>query len=240
MKRRLLSLLLCGIMLFSLCAPSVSAEGQIQDGGQATEADGLGGDHAEDGPDIGHAEGDSGTPCTHEHTGDCYTSVTKCVHVHDETCRPKNGEAEEKASGDEVSEGNAVQAGGEAGETEGCPHVCSGESGCITEELSCRHEHDGECGYSPAMEGNDYGFVGNGCPAPGNGPEQTEVQCICASPCTEENIDRDCPVCGAEGADLALCGGGKNNAPCGCRRAEPNVRASPGGKSESEIGRAHV
>ena len=41
--------------------------------------------------------------------------------------------------------------------------------------------------------------------AAGNG--QTETECICASLCTTEIIEEDCPVCGAENADFALCEG---------------------------------
>ena len=41
--------------------------------------------------------------------------------------------------------------------------------------------------------------------AAGNG--QTETECICASLCTTETIEEDCPVCGAENADFALCEG---------------------------------
>ena len=41
--------------------------------------------------------------------------------------------------------------------------------------------------------------------AAGNG--QTETECICTSLCTTETIEEDCPVCGAENADFALCEG---------------------------------
>ena len=36
---------------------------------------------------------------------------------------------------------------------------------------------------------------------------QIEAECICASLCTAESVDEECPVCGAENADLALCEG---------------------------------
>ena len=41
--------------------------------------------------------------------------------------------------------------------------------------------------------------------AAGNG--QTETECICMSLCTTETIEEDCPVCGAENANFALCEG---------------------------------
>lgn len=36
---------------------------------------------------------------------------------------------------------------------------------------------------------------------------QTETECICTSLCTTETIEEDCPVCGAENANFALCEG---------------------------------
>ncbi len=41
--------------------------------------------------------------------------------------------------------------------------------------------------------------------AAGNG--QTETECICTSLCTTETIEEDCPVCGSENANFALCEG---------------------------------
>ena len=39
------------------------------------------------------------------------------------------------------------------------------------------------------------------------GHGQAETECICTSLCTTETIEEDCPVCGAENADFALCEG---------------------------------
>lgn len=36
--------------------------------------------------DCGYSEGVEGSPCTHEHTEDCYIIETNCIHSHDETC----------------------------------------------------------------------------------------------------------------------------------------------------------
>ena len=41
-----------------------------------------------------------------------------------------------------------------------------------------------------------------------NVPTPDGEKCICTEPCTEEAVNEECPVCGAEGADLSLCEGG--------------------------------
>ena len=38
-------------------------------------------------------------------------------------------------------------------------------------------------------------------------PEPLADECVCTERCTEENVNSDCPVCGAEGADLTQCKG---------------------------------
>ncbi len=64
-RKRLLSLLLCGVLLFSLCFPSELARAQTnQDSGQTTvNAGGLCEHHTEHKPDCGYTEGEPGTPC---------------------------------------------------------------------------------------------------------------------------------------------------------------------------------
>lgn len=47
----------------------------------------------------------------------------------------------------------------EAAQPTECSHVCSVESGCIKQELDCPHEHDDECGYAPAVEGQPCTYV---------------------------------------------------------------------------------
>ena len=79
-----------------------------------------------------------------------------------------------------------------------CGHVCSEESGCITKELNCNHEHDENCGYVPATAGTPCTYVCEIC----NAPVAEEAECICETKCTEEEINEDCPVCSAEGAEL--------------------------------------
>ena len=149
LKKRILSLLLCGAMLFSLCSQSVLAEENGQAGGVTIGTSGLCEHHPEHNADCGYTEGTAGTPCVHEHTADCYEEVTNCVHEHDEDCYP-----EESVSGNE-----ATPSGAQKREPENCPHICDEESGCITKELNCQHEHDDECGYSPATAGTPCGYV---------------------------------------------------------------------------------
>lgn len=64
-RKRLLSLLFCGAMLFFLCSPSAFAKEQTtQDSGQITaDAGGLCEHHTEHMPDCGYTVGESGTPC---------------------------------------------------------------------------------------------------------------------------------------------------------------------------------
>ena len=197
MRKRILSLLLCVVMLFSLCPQSALAVGNEQTGGVTIGTSGLCEHHPEHDADCGYTEGTAGTPCSHEHTDDCYTEVTDCVHEHTEDCYPQNS----------VSGNNATSSN--ADEPTECTHVCSEESGCITKELNCHHEHDGECGYSPAIEGTPCGYVCELCGGEDNGEagKQPEAECICTTLCTTEAIEEDCPVCGVENADLTLCEG---------------------------------
>ena len=165
LKKRILSLLLCGAMLFSLCSQSVLAEENGQAGGVTIGTSGLCEHHPEHNADCGYTEGTAGTPCVHEHTVDCYEEVTNCVHEHDEDCYP-----EESVSGNE-----ATPSGAQKREPTECTHACSEESGCITKELNCQHEHDDECGYSPAAEGTPCGYVCELCGAGDNTPSNAEA-----------------------------------------------------------------
>lgn len=205
-KKRLLSLLLCGAMLFSLCPQVVSAEG-IQDSGKTIG--GLCEHHPEHTEDCGYTEGTPGTLCNHEHTDECYTEVTSCVHEHRLDCYPAESVSGNTATPSEADEAEPV-----------CGHVCSEESGCIKGELDCQHEHSEACGYTPATEGTPCGYVCVICKPQDSGPtsgqsvqkpeEETEPDgdaCICTGLCSEDNVNPDCPVCRAEGADLTLCKG---------------------------------
>ena len=156
--------------------------------------------HTEHTPDCGYREAQ---PCTHEHTEECYKTATECVHEHTDECYP---EAEESAG-----EGSATDAGAENREPSKCTHSCSEESGCITKILDCHHEHDESCGY---QEAQDCGYVCEICNGikseDAENSEDTDtdtVKCICEILCTEDSINGDCPVCGADDASLLDCKG---------------------------------
>ena len=188
MRRRICSLLLAGLMALSSLGTAAFAEGGVlQNGGIAIGASGLCEHHTEHTADCGYTEGIPEQPCNHEHTDDCYAAVEQCVHTaHDESC----GGLEDPSA---------------------CNHQCSEESGCIVKTLDCRHQHDESCGYVPAVEGTPCNFVCEIC----GGAEDT-AECICETPCTEDAVNPDCPVCSAEGADLTACKGATPEAACTC------------------------
>ena len=128
---------------------------------------------------CGYSEGTAEVPCSHEHTEDCYQLVTNCVYEHTAECY--SGETTEPI----------------------CGHMCSEESGCITKELNCNHEHDASCGYVPATEGTPCNFVCEIC----NAQDSEEPECNCDTKCTEEEVNADCPVCGGENGDISSCVG---------------------------------
>lgn len=160
--------------------------------------------HTEHTPDCGYREAQ---PCTHEHTEECYKTVTECVHTHTDGCYPETGETEES-----TGEGNATPSDAGNREPSLCTHVCSEESGCVTKVLDCHHEHDESCGY---QEAQDCGYVCEICNGtePEDTGENTEdtgtdtAKCICETLCTEDSINGDCPVCGADDASLLDCKG---------------------------------
>lgn len=104
--------------------------------------------HPEHTAECGYTEGTPGTPCAHEHGNECYKEVTTCVHEHTDGCYD---DAEETASGSNAKE------------PVNCEHFCDEESGCVTEKLDCRHEHDEDCGYTPAIPGTPCDFVCEEC-----------------------------------------------------------------------------
>lgn len=156
MKKRVWSI----IIIFALCV------NMIPFGVMAAESDNVKmcKHHSVHTEDCGYAKGTEGEPCTHEHTEECSRMVTQCVHEHTLECYsgkdiPENGENE--------SEEEQISDSGENIPGEGqleCTHVCSIESGCITEILDCHHEHDEECGYREAAEGRPCSYVCRICP----------------------------------------------------------------------------
>ena len=212
--KRPLALLLSVAMMFSMSGTPVYAADM------ETGASAVCPHHVHD-ETCGYSEG---TPCTHEHTDDCYTLVTQCVHEHTAEC---------------YSDG-ILPAEGEEKAADACTHVCSEESGCITKELNCPHVHDETCGYS---EGSPCTFDPSDCelcnPTDSGEPEgpaectcetlctegvgnlncpvctqdiaacqgEAPAECTCETLCTADSVNPDCPVCSAEGADLTACAG---------------------------------
>lgn len=98
------------------------------------------------------------------------------------------------------------------GYTEGTAEIpCSHEhdESCdgLTDPEACNHTHDEACGYVPATEGTPCTFVCEVCDAQDSGNPATPSdaqpeECTCETLCTEEEINGDCPVCSAEGAEL--------------------------------------
>ncbi len=123
---RFLSVLLAVVMVLSLAPENMLT---LAANAEGTDA-GLCEHHTEHTADCGYREA---APCTHEHTGECYTEKTSCVHEHNADCY--SGE---------------LPAEGEDREADACTHVCTEDSGCVTKELNCTHEHDDSCGYAEA------------------------------------------------------------------------------------------
>ena len=140
-RRQILSILVSACLVAGML-PTVSFA--AEDSSAVIGTSGLCGHHTAHDEACGYVEGREESPCTHEHGTECYTEVTSCIHIHTAECYP-------------VSE-NSVS-GNEAAEPAECSHVCSGESGCIVQELNCTHEHDGICGYVPAVEGHPCTYV---------------------------------------------------------------------------------
>ena len=146
-RKRIAALLAAGVMLFSSLPANALGE-ERQTTGSLCEH------HPAHTAECGYAEGTEGTPCNHQHTDECYTFVTNCVHEHGADCYPAEG----------VSDNAAAPSGAEMAEPTACTHQCSEESGCISKELDCKHEHNSECGYTPAAEGAPCTYVCPICP----------------------------------------------------------------------------
>ena len=190
MKKRLFVALLSVCLLFTLLPATAFAEGE-PDSGPPPAQSALCEHHPQHDESCGYTEGTAEIPCSHEHTEDCYTLVTECVHEHTAEC---------------YSDG-ILPVDGEEKTADSCSHVCSEESGCITKTLDCKHQHDEACGYVPATEGTPCTYVCEICNAQDSGnPEAPSdaqpEECTCETLCTEEEINGDCPVCSAEGAEL--------------------------------------
>lgn len=143
-RKRLTAFLLTAVMILTMPQMQIAAA-EVE-----SPADvGLCIHHTQHTEDCGYTEGEKETPCMHAHTEDCYAPIKQCVHEHGESCYP-------------VAEDSATENTAE-GEPHTCTHECSKESGCITEKLDCRHEHNADCGYSPATEGTPCTYECEAC-----------------------------------------------------------------------------
>ena len=147
-RKRLTAFLLTAVMILTMPQMQIAAA-EVE-----SPADvGLCIHHTQHTEDCGYTEGEKGTPCGHVHTEDCYAPIKQCVHEHGESCYP--------VAKDSVSENVAENVA--EGEPHTCTHECSEESGCITEKLDCPHEHNADCGYSPATEGTPCTYECEAC-----------------------------------------------------------------------------
>ena len=144
-------------MVLALCLMLLPTSAfAAEDSGAAIGTGGLCAHHTEHDDTCGYVEGSAESPCIHEHSEDCYTEVTSCTHEHTRECYPAS-DSSIPEDGTTSSEDESVLP--EAAEPSLCSHVCSEESGCIKQELDCKHEHDDECGYAPAVEGQPCTYV---------------------------------------------------------------------------------
>lgn len=168
MKKRIVSLTMVLALCLMLLPTSAFA---AEDSGAAIGTGGLCAHHTEHDDTCGYVEGIAESPCTHEHSEDCYTEVTSCTHEHTGECYPASDSSipeDGTTSSEDESVEDTMPSDDESGkdttlpedaEPTACSHVCSVESGCIKQELDCKHEHDEECGYAPAVEGQPCTYV---------------------------------------------------------------------------------
>lgn len=157
MKKRVISLTMVLALCLMLLPVSAFA---AEDSGAATETSGLCAHHTEHDEACGYVEGTGESPCTHEHSEECYHEVTSCTHEHTQDCYPAEDSSipEDGMTSSEDEEAPEATPS-EPAEPTACSHVCSEESGCIKQELDCQHEHNEECGYAPAVEGQPCTYV---------------------------------------------------------------------------------
>ena len=117
----------------------------------AEESDGLCEHHTFHTSECGYSPAIPGSPCTHEHTQDCYQTVAECIHVHDDAC----------GYNEEVGDAS-------------CAHVCSEEYGCFRLVPDCRHAHDESCGYVEAVPEQPCAYACTECAEPGEDPSEPE------------------------------------------------------------------
>ena len=156
-KKRILSLTMVLALCLTLFPTSALA---AEDSDAAIVTGGLCAHHTEHDEACGYVEGTEESPCTHQHSEECYHEVTSCTHEHTPDCYPAEDSSipEDGMTSSEDTEAPEVTPS-ETAEPTACSHVCSEENGCIKQELDCQHEHNEECGYAPAVEGQPCTYV---------------------------------------------------------------------------------
>lgn len=156
-KKRIISLTMVLALCLTLFPTSALA---AEDSGAAIVTGGLCVHHTEHDEACGYVEGTGESPCTHQHSEECYHEVTSCTHEHTPDCYPAEDSSipEDGTTSSEDTE-TPEATPSEPAEPTACSHVCSEESGCIKQELDCQHEHNEECGYAPAVEGQPCTYV---------------------------------------------------------------------------------
>lgn len=137
MKKRILSILLVCCMVLTLL-PATAFAAEVETGARASNPGGLCEHHPEHDEACGYTEGTAEIPCSHEHTEECHSLITRCVHAHTAESVSENADGLSEAEN--------------AAPTE-CVHACTEESGCILQTSDCKHAHDKDCGYAPASMG---------------------------------------------------------------------------------------
>ena len=84
-RKRIISLAMVWVLCLILLPASAFA---AEDSGAAIGTGGLCAHHTEHDDTCGYVEGIAESPCTHEHSEDCYTEVTSCTHEHTRECYP--------------------------------------------------------------------------------------------------------------------------------------------------------
>lgn len=159
-SKRLLTFLLAVTMTITMSYNPVYAEESLQ------PQTGLCEHHTAHTADCGYTEGTAGSACSHEHTADCYTTAQSCTHEHTDECysQAANNDPDDTEASS-VSEGQTPDA---------CTHVCSEETGCISEQLNCHHEHDEQCGYAEGTSGSSCSYVCEICNSQDDSEEVVE------------------------------------------------------------------
>lgn len=170
---------LCSILAF------VMVLGYVPATAFAAAEDGLCEHHTQHTQECGYSPAVEAHDCGHEHTDDCYDTVTECVHTHDDC-----GFVEVVAG---VS----------------CGHICSEESGCIQRVMNCQHQHDSECGYAEEKTESSCTYACEECEkerAPQQNKRSEEQTLDISSILTWEDYlytllaDGSVSICGFEGA----------------------------------------